>query len=336
MRPGGIEPGAYAMDPLRRPPPTGATGQSLDGFLSASGVEVLDVRRGAAAGTRRLLVGDPIAASATYAVAVADQPISAPAVDAEARLLGDLQALLPAELVPTVPRVVGPVDVRGRVGLVVTAVPGLLPEQHRLPSQRRQPAHGRSSLQAVREWLARLWHTTGGVAGSIDLGRDAADQLFARYAGSAQLAPSLGAAHRARSRIGRFETARTVTHGCLCPDHVHVDETAVIGVDDWALGSVSSEPLRDLGGFAVRTAGERLPEVVVGRTAYAHVIRDFVISGLAEISLPKHSWRDVLVLTQLERASAELDAGNVGDIDLLARTVRALPRERGYEETRTT
>lgn len=308
-----------------------AVGQPVDEFLASARVVVLDVLRGAAPGTRRLLLGTAEGADASRVIAVADQPASGSAIDAEGRLLGDLAARLSAETLLTVPDMFGPVDVGGRRALVVTAVPGMVPERRRRPV-----VPVREMLDAVRAWLVRLWHETAGPSGPIGLGSDAADTLLARYVGSPQLAPTLGAVHHARQRLGDFEVIRTVTHGCLCPRHVNVADRTVVGVDDWGLGSASAEPLRDLGGFAVRCAGARLPELLAGRTAYAHLLRDFVISGLTPLGLPAACWRDVLLLTHLEHAVGGLERGHLEDMDLLATTVRTLPRQRRYEEKRST
>jgi hypothetical protein len=308
-----------------------AVGQPVGSFLSTAQVVVLDVLRGSAPGTRRLLLGKPDGLRVSYATAVADHAGSASAVHAEQRLLGDLSALLPAPLAATVPQVIGPIDVGGRTGLVVKAVPGLVPER-----RRRQPASVRAFLQAVRKWQVALWHETSGASGPVDLGADAADVLFTRYVGSAELAPCLGAVHRARQRLGSLEVRHTVTHGCLCARHANVADGTVVGVDDWTLGAASAEPLRDLCDLAVSYAGPRLPELVTGRTAFAHGLRDYLLAGLRTVGLPEECWRDVLLLTQLERAVDELGRGHIEGMDLLARTVRALPRERRYNETRKT
>jgi len=311
--------------------PATADGQHLQAFLATAQVNVLDVRRGVASGTRRLIVGRRADEYPTYAVAVADAH-SACAILAESRLLSELTASLPPELLATVPGVVGPVDMAGRAALVVTSC-ATSPARSRLQLAGKPP---RTTFDAVLTWLHKVWRETAGVRGHVDLGRDASDVLLARYAGSAQLATTLSAAHWARHRMGAVTTPRTVSHGCLCLDHVVISDGTVIEVADWSGGSTRAEPLRDLGCFAVSCAGDHLPEVVSGRTAYAHAVRDFVGAGLEALDLPPVRWRDVLVLTQVERAVAALELGHVADIDLLIATVRALPRKHRSERTETT
>lgn len=297
-----------------------AVGQRLHDFLVASRLEVLDVARGVAEGTRRLVVGSPVGHSASYAVAVAHAPGSAPAVEAEARLLSELALVLPPDLLGTTPRAIGPVDVDGRPALVMTGVPGLLRSRRRAQSSPQPRA-----LEAVQAWLTKLWALGGGPHGRIDLGHDAAGTLYARYAGWAPLAPTLGAVYAARVRLEDVEIRRTITHGHLSPRLVGLLDGAVVGVDDWGSGAICGDPLRDLGGFAVRSAGERLGEIVAGRTTYARSVRDFIGAGLDTLGLPESHWRDVALLTQAERAVRELERGGSGQVEVLARAVAALP-----------
>jgi aminoglycoside phosphotransferase (APT) family kinase protein len=162
----------------------------------------------------------------------------------------------------------------------------------------------------------------------VNLGAEAAASVLARYSGSTRLGPALDSIQRARRRLSQFEAPRTLTHGCLCLRHTKTFDGAVIGVDDWGMASPAGEPLRELGGFAVRVADGRLPEVVAGRTSYAGVVRSFVTSGLERTELPRQLWREVLVLSQLELALEDLDRGDPEGITLLMTAVRALPAER--------
>ena len=297
----------------------------LDGFLSAAGVSVLDVRRGAAHGTRRLLIGEPGSRVARYVAAVADHPKAAVGIDTETRVLEELRANATAAVRATLPEIVTPTTVGDRPAVVLTAAGGLCAG----PAQPAPPLA--VALEAMGAWLTALWRATGGVEEPVDLGRAAADRLLARCFGSRRLGPTLGAVHRARRRLGASRVSRTAEHGCLCARHTQLGADGVIGVDDWSTGSHQGEPLRDLGGYAVRRAAGRLPEVLADRTVLAHGFRDFVVAGLTSIGLPGERWRDVLVLAQVERAVAGLENGRVDQIGLLAASVEALPRE--HEET---
>jgi hypothetical protein len=296
-------------------------------FLTATGAKVLDMTRGAAPGTRRLLLGKPGCPEAAYAVAVADRPSSESAVECEARTVDELHTRLSPTFSETLPKVVAPVTVSDRPAIVMRAVPGLMLESHR---EFGPPL--RDDLDAVSSWLGTLWLSTGGLAEPTELGGRAADLLLARYCGSRHLASTLGAIHRARGRLGRLEVQRTAVHGCLCPHHVYIRDGVVSGVDDWGLGAPCGEPLRDLGGFAIRQAAARLPDVVAERTPQAYLLRDFVGAGLETLGLPADRWRDVLVLAQAEYAVDALDRGHVDEIRLLAAAVNALPREQGEPE----
>jgi hypothetical protein len=297
-------------------------GVDLDAFLAATGVKVVDVMRGAADGTRRVLLGSPERRTVAYTVAVADDPSRAAGIETEVRVLTELRPRLTPVVLDTLPRVVARVAVGDRPAVVMAAVPGLRPERQ---SDDRPPDRG--YVDAVSGWLDALWRTTVGLPGSIDLGRSAADRLLARYCGSRQLAPALGAVHRARRRLEGFRVRRTAVHGCLCPRHVFVRDGRVTGVDDWGLATPAGEPLRDLGNLAVHLAGSHLPEVLAGRTGPAQVVRDLVGRGLAAAVVPPCHWRDVLVLAQAERAIAAVEQGRVDEIGLLVSAVQALPAE---------
>ncbi|HYJ70289.1 MAG TPA: hypothetical protein VEX15_21765 [Nocardioidaceae bacterium] len=290
----------------------------LEGFLAAAQVTVLDVTRGAVTGTRRLLVGFPESFRVEYVVAVPDHAEAAVAVDGEVRILTEVRARTTPPVQSTLPEVVAFTAIDDRPAVVFSA-PGTPPP--RLASQPPLPDY----LAAMTVWLNALWRSTQGLVGPVDLGRYAADEMLARYAGSRRLAPVLGAVYDARRRVARLHSRRTAVHGCLCVAHTYVADDAVVSVDDWSLGAVSGESLNDVGGLAVRIAGARLPEVLTGQTPFAQTIRDFVISGLAGADLPPTRWCDVLILAQAERAMGAVEYGVVDEIGLLARAVRALP-----------
>jgi hypothetical protein len=296
-----------------------AGGGDLDGFLATAGVAILDVTRGAAADTRRLLLGDPEAQTLAYSVAVADHADAAPAIDSEVRMLSELRSRVSPDVLTTLPGIVARVAVGDRPGVVMTAASG------RLPRRRDDAAPDPGELAAVGSWLDALWHTTSGLPGPVDLGRQAADELLARCVGLRRLSPALGAVHHARLRIGRLQCRRTAMHGCLCPRHVQVRDGAVTGVDDWGRAGFGGEPLRDLGSYAVRSAGPRLADAVADRSEATHPLRDFVRAGLTGAGLPADGWRDVLVLAQVERAVDDLEHGRVDEIGRLAAMVDALP-----------
>jgi hypothetical protein len=303
--------------------------ERLDEFLAAAHVTVIDVMRGAATGTRRLLLGRPDSRTVSYAVTVADYPGAAPMIANEARLLTELGQRAMPSVLDTLPRVVTRISVGDRPGLVMTAVPGLRPDRPLRSIDEPDPAY----LGAVGSWLEDLWRSTARMPEPVALGRDAADQLLARYCGSRQLAAALGAMHWSRLRVHELRVTPTATHGCLCVRHVRVRDGSVVGVDDWGLANPSGEPLRDLGGFAVRIAGPLLPEVIADRTGRLEAIRGFVRSGLIALGAPADRWRDVLLLTQAERAVASLEHAQTDQLGLLATAVDAMPPDSDDAET---
>jgi hypothetical protein len=318
--PGAEGPGAAAY-------PTGWVAD----FLETRNVSVLDVTRGIAADTRRLMVGDPESGTVTYVVAVAPRLAvrtgsraaaeTGTSVDVEHDVLEAMTDVLRPSLRATLPQVVERVEVAPTLtGLVVTGVPGL---RSSVESERLRPL-----FDAAEAWLAAVWQDTAGEAAQSDLGAVATSTVMARFAGSRRLAPALKTLHRARLRLGQHEIRRSLSHGCLCPRHVMVDGATVTGVDDWGVASAAGDPLRDLGGWAARISEGRLDEVVTGRTVYAVAVRRFVTAGLERAAVPKELWREVLVLSQLELALEALDRGDSDGITELILAVRALPKER--------
>jgi hypothetical protein len=302
--------------------------RTLDGFLAEAGATVVDVTRGAAPGTRRLLLGDPGGGPVSYVVAVADDAPTDPVIEREVRVLTELRAEAAPTVLATLPQVVAAAAVGERPAVVMTTVTRLRPRERRATGQSSDGAE----LDAVLVWLDALWRSTTGLVEPVDLGRRAADQLIARCVGSRRLAPVLGAVHDARRRLGRLRVGRTATHGCLCPRHVQVHGGLVTGVDDWSLATMTGEPVRDLGSFAVQYARSRLPEIIAGDTGPAGPTRDFVVAGLVAAGLPGIRWRDVLVLAQAERAIDALEEGRRDDIALLAALIDALPLQSGEPE----
>jgi hypothetical protein len=304
--------------------------RDLPSFLAHHGTEVRDVGRGIAPGTRRLLVGRPGVPEPSHVIAVVNEGAFEPAIDRESRHLSELAGRLRPSALPSVPTVIGRIDVSGLPGLALTAVPGL----GRPVTQRLLRTLGEET-SAVLQWLRMLWQDTSGVSAGVAVGREAVDELVSRYAGVAGVADTLGAVHRARTGLGAFATPRTVSHGCLCHAHVFVTDDVVTGVEDWSGSEIQSDPLRDLGSWLVRSVGARLSDVVAARTARDRVLRDFVVDGLAVWGIPSRCWRDVLLLTQAEIAVERLRLGDFAGMDLLTEVSCALPGSPGKNRSST-
>lgn len=298
--------------------------RDLQGLLRDECAEILDIRRGVAPGTRRLLVGRSGDHHPSHVVSVATVAEAGAAVERESRHLQEIRRIARPSLRDTVPAVIEPIDSSGMTGLVLTGVPGLhvsMPRHaHRSPG---------TDCGATLDWLQCLWQDTASVRSESTLGLAAVDDLVARYAGATDFAGTLGSVHRARARLAAYDLPRTVGHGCLCPEHVFASDGVVTGVDDWSGSEIQADPLRDLGGWVVRSVGSALGDVIAVRNTAARTMRDFLVEGLRTWNIPPTRWRDLLLLTQAEIAVDGLRNGDSAAMDLLTKITRALPpRER--------
>lgn len=312
------DPGRYSWAGL----PATYTATDFARFLEARGVTVLDVVPAAARGGRRLLIGDPATGKVRYATTVT-QPTADPALAGREELvLTQVRERLAPELRATLPEVVTHVEVFTNLdALIVTGVEGLRPSG----ASAEAPSLTEMS-RAMEGWLTQVWEQTGGQRTRVTLGRRAIDVLIGRYAGTAQLEKALELLRATRARLDELEVATTLTHGCLCRRHVMFERDRVVGVDDWGLASPDGDPLRDLGEFAVRISGSRLPEVLTGTSPVAIPVRQLVSNSLGRLGLPRSVWRHVLLLTQLELSISALERDDHEEMMLLIRAVQALPR----------
>lgn len=308
---------------------SGPASARLTDFLARHDAVVLDVVPAAVPGGRRLVVGKQGTSRATYAVAVGHHDDTRLALDNEEVVLRALRQRLPAELRTSVPRCVTRVQVDGDLtGLVLTAVKGL----HR--SRARGTSGGTARLLvAVGRWLPSVWRETSGGTAPVTLGLRSTEVLQTRLSRSPALVDMFRDVQISRRRLAELEVPSTASHGCLCPRHVRASGGMVTGVDDWGVGAVSGDPLRDLGGIAVTVAAERLPEVVVGRTGFARGVRDFTTAGLKALGIDERRWRDVLLLAQLEQAGSASENTLTSAISRVASMSEALPRSHREKET---
>lgn len=299
------------------------TVRDLSAFLADNRVQVLDVTSGVASGTRRLILGRLGEAQPTHEVAVASTESAAMALEAESSRLDELHARLSLTMRPTIPRVVERVQVAGMPGVVLTAVPGL-----RAMCDLTLPARARAEAGSVQAWLEELWLETADGVEAVDLGRDVLDVVHSRSRSAGEMAETVRAVDQAYARLSSFAVPRTASHGCLCRQHVFVDDDGVVtGVDGWGAGQLRGDPLRDLGHWVVRSSGRRLDQVMAARTPLNRTLRDVVVAGLAVWAIPPTYWRDVLLLVEAELAVKELRDGDYAAIELLTRVSRAMPRD---------
>lgn len=295
-------------DELARP---AAAVRDLQQFLQRGNLEVFDVVRGAGPLTRRLVVGDAGTDRPTYVVGLAAETGGGDAVESESRHLRELARRLRPRLLATVPTPVGSIEVGRHVGAVFSAVPGT-----RVKSPRPRETDLRSP-GAVLEWLTMLWEDTAGGTAPVEIGAAASDALTARFSRSLAAAPTLRTLESSRNALAGARTARTMSHGCLCPVHVHIRAGTVVGVDDWSLARFGADPLRDLGGWVVESAGSGLGSVMVARGKVARSLRDMLVRGLTYWGIPATRWRDVLVLCLAESAVSGLARNDASALQVL-------------------
>jgi hypothetical protein len=313
MDPQGRQPGESAGPGLV---PPYASDRFLE-FLRQRNLAILDIRGGVAPESRRLLLGRPDTTRVTWVVAVAPGARGSSAVANEERVLGHAHRVLRSGLLAAIPRVENHVEVYTSLdGLLLTAVPGLT-----VGSRRRTSRRTRELLAAVPRWITCVWHDSAAGTARVDLGAQDVQNVLARHQPIPRLEPALDAIRRARLRIAEYDAPQTLTHGCLCPDHVFLTDSG-LGVDDWGAGATVGDPLRDAGLFALRVAGGRLPEVLAGRSVFAGEIRQFMSAVLLHTPVPQQLWREVLVLTQLELATESLERADPNGMHLLSRAVR--------------
>jgi hypothetical protein len=322
MDPQGREP-EDSEDPGLVPP---YASSSFLGFLRDRNLAILDVRRGAAPDSRRLILGPPGGTKVAWVVAVAHGPRENNAVDNEERVLGHAHHVLRSGLRSSIPEVKERIEVYSSLdGLLLTAVPGLT-----VGTRRRTAQRTRELLTAVPRWIGAVWSDSASGTARTDLGAADVQAVLAQHEPIPRLETAMDAIRRARLRIAEYEVPQTLTHGCLCPRHVALVE-GVLGVDDWGAGSTAGDPLRDVGRFAIGVAGGRLPEVLAGRSTFAGEIRQLMNAVLVHTPVPPQLWREVLVLAQLELAAESLERSDPNGMHLLSRAVRlsrALTRTR--------
>lgn len=286
-------------------------------LLEERNLAILDIRAGVASGTRRLLLGRPGGSKVAWVVAVGPGigPES-PALNEE-RVLTRAHEVLSAQLRQTIPRVQEHVEVYTSLdGLLLTAVPGIS-----VGPRRRTARRTRDLLLALPGWLHGVWDASASGTAPVELGSVNVRAALERIGPIPRLETALEGVQRARLRLDEHLTPRTLTHGCLCLDHVFLTEGA-LGVEDWSGGSTAGDPLRDVARFSLDVAGGRLPEVLAGRSGFAAEVRHFMSSTLATLSVPPQLWQEVLVLAQLELAVQALERDDPNPLHLLVRAVR--------------
>lgn len=262
---------------------------NLSDVLAHEVAQVSDVRRAIRPHVRRLVLTDHTGTWRATAV-VADTAAASVGVEAERHLLGELRSHGADAVRAVLPRPLASAAYGGRPVLLVSAPP---PSAESAAVTRPRP---REEAAAVLHWLRDWWEATGAGAGPSGFGCATTTALLV-----AGVAPeTLRAVDDAQARLRRLRVPQAAEHGCLCRDHVRFSSGDLAWVEDWGVGHLSGEPLRDLTGYALSMAG---PDVA-GALASGELggaIRHLLRGGLGCLHLPRRLWRDLLVLALAER-----------------------------------
>jgi aminoglycoside phosphotransferase (APT) family kinase protein len=255
-------------------------------------------------------------------------------VQAEARLLRELDGLQRHRLLGTVPRVVDLLEFEGRTALVMTAVPGI-PMTTAYLEWRHTRNAGRvaADFAAAGAWIADFQQATAGGSAVLDFDGGVASRLRRRFPEEPAIDADLDrlAAIYERLRVNRVP--RTFVHGDLWCGNLLINRHGVTGVVDWEAGSAYGEPVRDLARFALvyalyldrrtRPGGRVLghPGLVADSwgagVAYAlngsgwfpELFRGFLRDGLGRLGASPDSWRDAALAGIAEVAALTDDEG---------------------------
>jgi hypothetical protein len=266
------------------------------------------------------------------------------AIDAETRVLRELERLPLGELRRSIPRVVDLVGFEGRTSVVLAAVPGTpmlttyLRWRHTRSAERVA-----ADFAAASAWIADWQRATAGAPAPVEMDGGVASRLRDRFIREPELGADLETLIEICERLRRNTAPRTVVHGDFWFGNVLLEAGRVSGVVDWEAGSTSGEPLRDLVRFGLAYAlyldgrtrcGHRVgghPGLVAdswgagvayaldGRGWFPDLFREFLRDGLARLGASPESWRDAALAGIAEVAA-------LTDDDAFARAHLALFR----------
>ena len=291
---------------------------SLHDFVESSGLSSLVVGPSKDPNAKiTVLLVSPEDGRAVLAIKAPTTGIAANAVEAERRVLSELQDLLSPETAASVPRVAGRVEFDGRPALVMTAVPGApMSTSYLRWRHTASPARVGEDFAALESWLVRFQAATERGTGQIDMDGGVTARLRKRFAAVDRLETHLGHLADVHERLQRSTTPRTAVHGDLWFGNLLVSEGRISGVVDWEAGALSGEPVRDLVRFALMYALYLDRRTRVGRRVAGHpglrarewgagleyaldgagwfpdLFRGFLQRGLSRLGAPSERWRD--------------------------------------------
>jgi len=301
----------------------------LRALLSEAGTSAIlvDASRDPNSGVVVLLIPSG-AAKPRLAVKIATTEAAARALNAEARLLVELQRMSLRRTGPTLPRHEATFEADGMLAVAATVVPGTpMSTGYHAFRHSSRPGLVHADFAAAASWLADLHADSMGAPAPVAQLDGTAERIVARWPGDAQARALVELFPPLRARLASATTPRTVVHGDFWAGNLLVRGGRVSGAVDWAAGQVSGEPLRDVARFALsyslyldrhtrpgrpvpghpelRAAGwgAGIRYAVAGRHWFGRVVRDFVGGALARLGAPAALWRDVLLAGLAEVAA---------------------------------
>jgi hypothetical protein len=312
--------------------PAEAPRKSVWDYVRESGLRVLVLGASKDLNAKiTMLLVSPESSRPMSALKLPTTPCAERAVEAEVRVLRELEGLALHEVHGTVPRVIDLVEFEGRAAVVMTAVPGTPMTTSYLEWRHtRRPARVAADVAAVGSWLAHFQGSTRGEAQPVDMDAGVTSRLRSRFSGEQELDSDLERLSRVHERLGRSRTPRTFVHGDLWCGNLLLDAGRVTGAVDWEYGSACGEPVRDLVRFPLMYAlyldrRTRPGRRVAGHTgfvadgwgagvAYAldgcgwfpELFQRFLQDGLTRLGASPERWRDA-ALAGIAEAAALMD-----------------------------
>jgi aminoglycoside phosphotransferase len=307
--------------------------ETLRDYADAAGLRtlVIGASRDPNAKVTVLLVS-PATGEPQAAIKAPTTDLAAAAVEAERRVLVELERLELGDAGKAVPRVLDTVDYGGRAALVTTAVRGapMFPRYLGwLHTARRSRVE--ADFRVVDRWLAEFQRRTAqdAPAPATDVGA----RLLERFAGEDGLDGVTDWVNDAQEHLRRDAVAASALHGDLWLGNILAAGGRVSGVVDWEAGAPAGDPRRDVVRFANvyalyldhatfargRVAGHRglrsdsfgagLAFALSGHGWFPELFRSFVERALERVGCPAANWRRAALLGIAEVAASTDEPG---------------------------
>jgi Phosphotransferase enzyme family len=270
------------------------------------------------------------------------------AVGREARLLDQLHQLDLGPLQQTVPRVVARMVVRGRAGLLTTAVTGSPMSRAFLGWRGTSSPHAVARhFHLAGSWLAAFQGRTATGPGPVEPAHGPGPRLLARFADHPGVEEVAGHLDDLRAQLGSGSTRRTAVHGDFWAGNLLAAPRGLGGVVDWEAAATAGDPVRDLAHFALTYAlyldrstrpgrpvaghpglrsgewGAGIVHALDGAGWFPDLLRGFLRDGLARLGVSPALWRCAALAGLAEiAATADHEEFARRHLDLLAGQVR--------------